>query len=138
MLTKLYTMGVYRLLILDGHESHYSAKFKEICLEYKIIILCMPLHLSHLLQPFNVGCFLLLKHAYSTEIMALACCSITHITKTDFLPAFKTAYIKMFTAETIKGAFRGTKLVLYNPDVVILRLNVHLCTPNQLPEQPTA
>jgi hypothetical protein len=70
--------------------------------------------------------------------MALACRSVTHIAKTDFLPAFKTAYTKMFTAETIKGAFRGAGLIPHNPDVVIPRLDVRLRTPDQPPEQPTA
>ena len=134
MLTKSRTIGGYRLLILDGYESHHSAKFEEICLERKIITLYIPAHLSHLLQPLNIGCFLPLKYAYSTEIMALVRRSITHITKIDFLPAFKTAYTKTFTVETIKGAFRGARLVLYNLDIVISRLNVRFHTPDQSPE----
>ena len=129
-LTKSRTVGVYRLLILDGHKSHHLAKFKEICLERKIITLYMPLHLSHLLQPLDVGCFSPLKRAYSTEIMALARRSVTYITKIDFLLVFKTAYIKTFTAEIIKGAFRGARLIPHNPDVVILRLDVRLHIPN--------
>jgi hypothetical protein len=62
--------------------------------------------------------------------MLLARRSITHITKLDFLTVFKTAYLKTFTAECIKGAFRGARLVLYNLDTVVLRLNVRLYTPN--------
>jgi hypothetical protein len=135
--TKLHTVGGYRLLILDGHESYHSAKFEEIYLERKIITLCMPSHSSHLLQPLDVGYFSPLKRTYSTEIMALVHRSITHIAKTDFLPAFKIAYIKTFTAETIKGAFRGIGLIPHNLDVVISRLDIRFCTPDQLPEQPT-
>jgi hypothetical protein len=62
--------------------------------------------------------------------MLLARRSITHIAKPDFLTAFKTAYLKTFTAKCIKGAFRGARLVLHNLDAVVLRLNVRLCTPN--------
>ena len=123
-------MGVYRLLILNSHKSYHLAKFKEICLKRKIITLYMPLHSSHLLQPLNIGCFSPLKRIYSTKIMALARCSITYITKIDFLLAFKMAYIKTFIAETIKGAFRGAGLIPYNLDIVILRLNMRLYTPN--------
>jgi hypothetical protein len=34
----------YRLLILDGHESHHSVDFEEYCKENKIIRLYMPPH----------------------------------------------------------------------------------------------
>ncbi|KAF2792984.1 hypothetical protein K505DRAFT_386584 [Melanomma pulvis-pyrius CBS 109.77] len=98
----------------------------------------MLLHSLHLLQPLDVGCFSPLKRAYSAKISALARRSITYIAKIDFLPAFKKAYTKTFIAETIKGAFRGARLVLHDLDAVILKLDVRLCTPNQQPKQPTA
>jgi hypothetical protein len=62
--------------------------------------------------------------------MVLARRSITHIAKPNFLIAFKTAYLKTFIAEGIKGAFRGAGLVPYDPDAVISRLDVRLRTPN--------
>ncbi|EMT73735.1 hypothetical protein FOC4_g10000795 [Fusarium odoratissimum] len=39
----------YRLLILDGHESHHFADFERYCKDNKIIMLCMPAYLSHIL-----------------------------------------------------------------------------------------
>ena len=63
--TKSSAVGAYRLLILDGHESHSSLEFQDLCKEKKIILRYMPLHLLHLLQPLNVGCFALLKRRYS-------------------------------------------------------------------------
>jgi hypothetical protein len=62
------TVGGYRLLILDGHESHNSIRFQDICKENNIITLCMPAHASHILQPLDVGCFAPLKQAYKKEI----------------------------------------------------------------------
>jgi hypothetical protein len=44
--TKDRSVGSYRLLILDGHESHHSAEFMRYCEENKIITLCMPAHAS--------------------------------------------------------------------------------------------
>jgi hypothetical protein len=58
------TKGKYRLLILDGHESHHSTEFELYCQQNNIITLCMPPHSSHLLQPLDVGCFGPLKQAY--------------------------------------------------------------------------
>jgi hypothetical protein len=61
-------VGSHRLLIIDGHESHKSLAFQDLCEESKIITLCMPPHTSHILQPLDVGCFAPLKRAYKTEI----------------------------------------------------------------------
>ena len=61
-------VGSHVLLIIDGHESHKSLTFQNLCEENKIITLCMPAHSSHILQPLDVGCFAPLKRAYSQEI----------------------------------------------------------------------
>jgi hypothetical protein len=58
----------YRLLILDGNESHHSTEFELHCKQNNIIILCMPPHSSHLLQPLDVGCFGPLKQAYGRQV----------------------------------------------------------------------
>ena len=63
--TKTRVVGVYQLLILDGHESHINQDFKDYCLEQKILTLCMPPHSSHILQPLDVVCFSPLKRKYS-------------------------------------------------------------------------
>ena len=122
-------VGARRLLILDGHESHHSLEFQELCKEHNIYTLCMPPHSSHLLQPLNVGCFSPLKRAYSHEIEALIRNHINHITKLEFLPAFKAAFTRSFTAANIRSAFQGAGLVPLQPDIVLSRLDVQLRTP---------
>jgi hypothetical protein len=62
--------------------------------------------------------------------MLLAYRSVIHITKLDFFTAFKTAYYKIFTIESIKRAFKSARLILYNLDTVVLRLNIYFYTPN--------
>ena len=131
-------VGARRLLILDGHESHHSLEFQELCRENNIYTLCMPPHSSHLLQPLDVGCFSPLKRAYSREIEALIRHHINHITKLEFLPAFKAAFERTFTSANICSAFRGAGLVPLQPDVVLSKLDVRLRTPTPaaLPEAP--
>jgi hypothetical protein len=121
--------GAYRLLILDGHESHHSVLFEDYCKENKIITLCMPPHSSHLLQPLDVGCFGPLKQAYGREIEQLIKCSITHISKTEVLPAFHAAHQATMTNNTIQGGFRGAGLVPLDASHVISRLDIQLRTP---------
>ncbi|ENH67784.1 hypothetical protein FOC1_g10001255 [Fusarium oxysporum f. sp. cubense race 1] len=121
--------GPYRLLILDGHESHHSVEFERYCEEKKIITLCMPAHASHLLQPLDVGCFAVLKDAYGREIEHLIRCSITHVSKTEFFTAFYTAFQATFTEKNIRGGFRGAGLYPLDPEAVISKLDVQLRTP---------
>ena len=89
----------------------------------------MPPHSSHLLQPLDVGCFSPLKRAYSDQISALARDHINHISKLEFLPAFKAAFKKTFTSINIISSFRGAGLIPLDPGVVISKLNVRLRTP---------
>ena len=88
----------------------------------------MPAHSSHRLQPLDVGCFRPLKRSYGAEIEKLMRVGITHILKEDFLPAFHTAFRTTFTESNIRGGFRGSGLVLYDPEYVISQLDIRIQT----------
>jgi hypothetical protein len=121
-------VGAHQLLIVDSYESYNSHEFYKYCEEEKIIVLCMPPHLSHLLQPLDVGCFLPLKRAYGDKINSLSQYGTKKIKKEAFLPAFKAAFEKAMTKENICAGFRGAGLVPHNLEAVILKLDVVLCT----------
>ena len=114
---------------MDGHESHHSTEFELFCKVHKIITLCMPSHSSHILQPLDVGCFGPLKKAYGREIEGFMKSHITHISKTDFLPAFFAAHQATMTEKNIKGAFRGAGIVPLDPESVLSRLDIKLRMP---------
>ena len=84
--------GPYRMLVLDGHESHESAVFQEYCKDHNIITVWLPPHSSHLAQPLDVGCFSVLKRAYGHQIETFIKAHINHITKVEFFLAFSAAY----------------------------------------------
>ena len=137
--TRPRTVGSYRLLILDGHESHHSDEFEEYCKENNIITLYMPPHSSHILQPLDVGCFSPLKKAYGRQIEDMMRAHITHITKDDFFPAFRNAFFAAITESNIQGGFRGAGLVPFDPESVISTLDLKLKTPtptNASPKTP--
>lgn len=100
-------MGGFRLLIVDGYESHHSVDFKAYFYENNIITLCMPPHSSHLLQPLGVGLFGLLKRALCRKIEIFIEAHITHIGKIEFFLAFHAAHKAAFTKRDIDGGFRG-------------------------------
>jgi hypothetical protein len=54
-----------RLLNVDGHGSHLTAKFATYCFEHNIDLLIMPAHCSYKLQPLDVALFKPLKKAMS-------------------------------------------------------------------------
>jgi len=114
---------------LDGHESHDSLEFTTYCKENNIVILCMPAHSSHLLQPLDVGVFSPLKRAYGRQVEKLMRNRINHITKLEFLPSFRAAYLEAITEGNARGGFRGAGLVPFDPNAVISTLDVRICTP---------
>ena len=108
-------------------------EFREYCKEHKIVTLCMPPHSSHLLQPLDVGCFGPLKRAYSKEIESFVRCRINHITKEDFLPAFKAAFASAINEENIRRGFRGAGLLPFDSEAVISKLDLRPRTPSLPP-----
>jgi hypothetical protein len=114
----------YRLLIIDGYKSYYLIEFQDYYKENKIITLYILLHLSHLLQPLNVIPYSLLKRHYGDGISLLARSRIYYINKETFLLAFKAAFKKTFILENIRVGFRGAGLVPYNPEVMLLKLDI--------------
>jgi hypothetical protein len=63
--------GKRRLLLLDRHRSHLTARFIAFCLDKNIDLVVLLLHTSHILQPLDVGVFSPLKQALSAEIEKL-------------------------------------------------------------------
>ena len=82
--------GRYRLLILNSHESHISAQFKQYYKEHEIIALYMPPYLSHLLQLLDVSYFSLKKALYGSHIEIRL--QINYIIKLIFMPVFGQAF----------------------------------------------
>jgi hypothetical protein len=89
----------------------------------------MPLHLSHILQPLDVGCFAPLKRAYGKEIRALAVDHVGRIDKKAFIATFAKVFEEAFLQANIRSSFRATGLVPNDPLVVLSKLDVKRCTP---------
>jgi hypothetical protein len=63
--------------------------------------------------------------------------SINHITKLEFLPAFRAAFDASITSDNIRGSFRGAGLIPFNPEAVVSKLDVRLRTPTPPAEDET-
>ncbi|KIM94820.1 hypothetical protein OIDMADRAFT_134593, partial [Oidiodendron maius Zn] len=107
------------LLILDRYKSYYIPDFKLYYKEKNIITLYIPAYSSYILQPLDIGCFSLLKKAYRKQIERLIYSSQTYIIKEDFFLAFCITFPKAMTISNIQGGFRGTGIILFNPEEVL-------------------
>jgi len=129
--------GKYRLLILDGHGSHLTPQFDQICNQNNIVPICMPAHLSHLLQPLDVGCFAVLKRTYGRLVEEKMRQRTNHIDKLDFLSAYPQARKEAFKKDNIKNGFMAAGLVPYDPERVLTQLNIYPKTPTPPGSQST-
>jgi len=127
--TKDCTVGTHRLLVLDGHGSHMNAEFDQFCRNHNIVIICMPAHSSHLLQPLDVGCFSALKQAYGRSVEQMMAYGVNHIDKHEFLPLYKQARQLALSQNNIRAGFAATGLVPYSPDRVLSQLHAEYHTP---------
>jgi hypothetical protein len=127
--TKSKTIGSKRLLILDNHGSHTTPEFTSFCENNNIVLLWMPSHTSHMLQPLDVGCFGPLKQAYSKKTQSLIRNHIFHIDKSTFIATLYAAYIDAITSHNIQAGFKGSGLHPFDPEVVLSSLDPILLSP---------
>jgi hypothetical protein len=109
--------------------TYHSVDFKKYRKGNRIITMPMPPHLSHLLQPLDFGCFGLLKKAYGLEIEQLIRLFTTHVSKTEFFPAFYAAHQVVMTKGNIQGRLRGAGLVPFDPRSIDLEHDMQVQTP---------
>jgi len=121
--TRQKTVGSKRLLVLDNHGSHTTPEFRTFCEDNGIILLWMPPHSSHMLQPMDVGCFGPLKTAFSKQNQDLVKNHVFHVTKEDFIATFHQAFLASFTQANVQAGFRGSGLHPFDPEAVLSHLD---------------
>jgi hypothetical protein len=98
----------------------------------------MPSHSSHLLQPLDVGCFVVLKRAYSRFVSNLARIGYNHINKLDFLADYPRARIEAFQPNIIRNSFVAAGLILVDAERVLSKLTISLRTPSPPSSRPSS
>ena len=110
-----------RLLIMDGHSSHYTLGFLEYARDNNIVVLCYPSHSTHVYQGLDVVIFSVLKRAWSDERDKFEARG-PPVTKLNFMAVYAKAHVRTFTESNIRAAFSKTGIVPYNPDVVTMEM----------------
>lgn len=106
------------LLILDNHTTHCTLEAYDFCKERGIVMLSLPPHTSHRLQPLDVTFYSPLKAAYRRECdLFLKSKNLVKIVPYDVAEIFYKAYS---TAATISKATKGfeiTGIHPFNPEI---------------------
>ncbi|KIJ96358.1 hypothetical protein K443DRAFT_74193, partial [Laccaria amethystina LaAM-08-1] len=108
----------YRLLVIDGHNLHYTVALLLLVRLHQIIVICYPAHGTHIYQGLDVVIFVILKLLLSKERNKLLQDTGKAINKSNFLSVITNTYRQALTPGNIKTAFRKTGIHPFNPDVV--------------------
>ena len=94
--TRGRTLGVWRLLIFDGFDSHMTKNFLDYYIEAKIILFSLPPYLSQNLQPLNVVIFQPFKHYYFWSVEEVIRKDYINFNKVEFLQAIYSIRLFIF------------------------------------------
>jgi hypothetical protein len=119
--TRTQTQGTHWLLVLNGHESHVFSDFVQYCCDHSIVALCLPSHLTYLLQSLNVEVFEPLSKAYKKCVRLHSRYEAVNVNKIDFLHYYQ-ARLTAITTQNVLSAWRGAGLISFNSSVVISKL----------------
>lgn len=132
-----------RLLILDGHSSHLNWAFVCLADSLRILLLILPPHTTHRLQPLDLGLFRPLATAYTKRLDAYTHGGLgwVSMTKRMFWPLFRDAWQESFTVKNIIKAFEKAKIWPLQTEISVAELekpSPKPSTPSKLPSLPIA
>ncbi|KZP14784.1 DDE-domain-containing protein, partial [Athelia psychrophila] len=113
--TRAKANGHMRLLIVDGHNSHYTHDFLRYAREHNIMVLCYPAHTTHVYQGLDVVVFSVLKRYWSEERDRWEREHGGTVNKKNFLAVYGAAHIRALTPDIIKSAFEKTGVCPFAP-----------------------
>ena len=105
---EMVNLGGRQLLLIDGHESHFSVEFIEYFWAVDTVPLCLPPHNTHYLQPLDVDCFGPLTKAYKIRLQEKNKTGVVQINKVGFLTCLREARKEAMTGDNIMSAWAAT------------------------------
>ena len=95
------------VLFFDGHGSHIDFELVSLALKHNVILMCLPPHASHVLQPLDVACYGPLKEVWRQTLKDFKMSSgAMHITKAEFPSLLKDMWERSLLARHLKSGFK--------------------------------
>jgi len=110
--------GRAQLLLVDGHNSHYTLEFLDYARQHNIHVLCYPAHSAHVYQGLDIVIFSPLKRFWTQERDQFESSKCQKITKSNFISIYSQAHHRALTPENICATFKKTGVWPYNPNVI--------------------
>lgn len=129
--------GQYRLLVCDGHDSYISGSFIAHCLQNRILLLILPPHTSHLLQPLDIAIFGPLKKRLTAALAHLNQAQLARIQKHEWMEAYIQARSEVFNSQHIESSWRGAGLFPFSPQRALRTLVQETPLEEKRPTTPT-
>lgn len=108
-----------KLLIMDSHGSHETLGLLDEAKKENIIVMALPPHTSHHLQPLDKSVFGPFSKSYDRECTEFMAEHPDHlINKATWPRIFKKAWEAGITPQNIKSGFRATGIYPLNPSAV--------------------
>ena len=124
-LSKRTQQGEYRLLIIDGYESHLSFQFVRYCEMEKICLLRLPPHSTHFLQPLDVVIFQQWKHWHAEAVDHAVRHGVGEFDRQTFLANIESIRSATFKEGNIRSAFRKCGFIPFRPALLLRQIAVN-------------
>ncbi len=129
---------IRRLLIVDGHGSHITARFIAFCIIHKIDLMLLPSHTSAVTQPLDVGVFGPLKAAMARWTDQFATYDHGRIPKDVWASHLADCRVLAMTKHNILVGWRETGLHPFRPDRVLNKLTSNPTSTSSASRPPLA
>jgi len=104
--TKSDGNSLWKVMILDSHTSHMTPELRLMAAEYNIHLYTLPSHLTHVLQPLDVGIFQPYKHWHKEAVHLSIRKLDLKYTVSSFIRDLPEIRANTFKASTIIHAFK--------------------------------
>ncbi|XP_044714690.1 DDE superfamily endonuclease domain-containing protein [Hirsutella rhossiliensis] len=111
-----------RLLLMDSCDNHYTEEMVHFCFDHNIKVFPMPPHLTHQLQPLDVGVFRSYKHWHQQVLHREIADGAYYFNKSDFLYHLQEVRTRTFKKHTILSSWQKCGLFPFNPEIVLSQL----------------
>ncbi|XP_015111355.1 uncharacterized protein C01G6.5 [Diachasma alloeum] len=111
--------GPKNLLILDGHGSHMQYAALELCRQHDVIVVCLPSHTTHKLQPLDVSIFGRLKDKFKDACNKwFKTQQGQRLTRYQIGRIIKRTWDQTAILSTASAGFRTTGILPFNLDII--------------------